>query len=521
MNTSLSPRSTTHRAVLTALALVLAVLTAVAGLSSPAPASAATAGPDAAPEGDWARLEQLAAQEGSVRVIVTLDTPAAMPHTLSGAALRNQKSAVVHDRNTLRQELGNRKLRSLKVMDDMPLVAFSATPEDIAALQESEVVSSVAVDEERNLPAPQVDRSATQPAARPTKPADAESAQPAGTTSNGFSNQLSQWWDYYRVGVDKASGAGYTGNGQVVAVLDTGVDRFHPWLQGDVVAEACFATDTAGTGGACPNGSWYQYGAGAAAPCQQSACSHGTHVAHTAVGTYGVAPGARLIAVQVFHPTSSGPRTWDSDLTWGLKYVYDLRTSYRIASVNMSLGGGAYRGYCDSAFSSTSNQGRVLGWMKALAGVGIATVVASGNDNYSQYLGQPACFSTAISVGNTTMTGTGADAVFGNASYVGTDGRTYWTGSNSNATLDLLAPGTDICSAMPNNMMNCGMSGTSMAAPHVAGAFAVLRQSRPAATIQQVVAALHRSGTSVYDGRNGITRSRIDVYKALGIIHQM
>jgi subtilisin family serine protease len=243
-------------------------------------------------------------------------------------------------------------------------------------------------------------------------------------------------------------------------------------------------------------------------------CDHGTHVAHTAAGAYGVAPGAKIIAVQVFHWTADGPRTYDSDLTWGLKAVYDLRASYRIAAVNMSLGGGYHRGYCDTTYAANTDKGKINSWISALKSVGIATVVASGNDNYAWWLSHPACYSGAVSVGNSTLTTSGADAVFGNASYV-VNGVTKWTGSNSNETLDLLAPGTDICSAVPGNRYDCTKGGTSMATPHVAGAIAVLRQVRTAATVDQSVAALRKSGTLVNDSRNNLNTYRINVYNAL------
>ena len=57
-----------------------------------------------------------------------------------------------------------------------------------------------------------------------------------------------------------------------------------------------------------------------------------------------------------------------------------------------------------------------------------------------------------------------------------------------------------------------------MAAPHVAGAIAVLKQLRPGATVAQLLSALQRSGVGVYDSRNRITVTRIDVYRALSYI---
>jgi subtilisin family serine protease len=73
---------------------------------------------------------------------------------------------------------------------------------------------------------------------------------------------------------------------------------------------------------------------------------------------------------------------------------------------------------------------------------------------------------------------------------------------------------TDICSAVPGNRYECAWIGTSMAAPHVTGAYALLRQKRPAAIVDQILLALQRSGAAVADG-SGITRTRIDVYTGL------
>jgi hypothetical protein len=73
----------------------------------------------------------------------------------------------------------------------------------------------------------------------------------------------------------------------------------------------------------------------------------------------------------------------------------------------------------------------------------IPTVVATGNDDDAQHVSWPACVSTAVAVGNSTLTSatsSAADAVFGDD---------FWaSGSNSSPVLDLLAPGTDICSAV-------------------------------------------------------------------------
>jgi subtilisin family serine protease len=517
----MNPTSPTHRKLwrplliaCAAIGSLLAVPTASAGAEEELPPSASVA--DSTP---WSELEAIAARDGTVPVIVTLKANGRLRHQLTRDQGERQVREIRTVRAALDKDMGGKRLRNLNAMDDLPVLAFQADATDLARLKVSRHVAAVVLDESHTLPELLVGDQSTPISASGPVGTDVEATSaPDATTADGWTTQLTNWWDYYRIGVDKAVANGYTGTGQYVAVIDTGVDRFHPWLAGDVVAEACYATAFPGYGAGCPNGTAFQSGAGSAAPCLWSGCDHGTHVAHTAAGQYGVASGAKVIAIQVFHyepaqgQSAAGPRVYDSDLTWAMKYVYDLRTTFRIAAVNMSLGGGGYTGYCDGTFTAASDAGKVGAWINALTNVGIGVVVSSGNDDYINAVGKPACFSNAVSVGNTTLTASGADAVFG---YVAK------AGSNSNATLDLLAPGTDICSAVPNSRSDCGYIGTSMAAPHVAGAFALLRQYRPAATVGQMVTALQRSGVAVTDSRNGIVRSRINVWNALGTIYSV
>lgn len=516
-------RSSTFR---TANRAALAVLTCVATAGFALPKPVAMAGEPvaqqqtAAPVADWAALEATANRDGTVAVIVSLRSTAKPPHALSGPELAAQRAAIAHTRAAVFSELPEKGLRNLKTMDDMPIIAFHADAAQLAKLRVSKHVASVVEDRAIELELPGGD---VRPSAGSGTPADQAPAlgpgdpSVSGTSSNGSATQLRAWWDYYRMGVDKSRAAGYIGTGQTVAILDTGVDRSHAWLSGRVINEACFATRAIGqTGGDCPNGTWRQYGTGAAAPCTYAwACAHGTHVAHTAAGQHGVAPGARIIAIQVFHRGPTGqPTYWESDLVWAMYHVYSLRSTYRIASVNMSLGGARYTGYCDNIGQDGSVAGTSLtGYVNALKSVGIMTVISSGNDNSSTQVRHPACISNVVSVGNTTLDTSGYDAVYGNVT----------GGSNSNATLDLLAPGTDICSAVPTWLDNdgtkdgvaCGYIGTSMAAPHVAGAAAVLRAARPSATVDQLVTSMRLSGPAVYDSRNGVSRVRINVYVAL------
>jgi subtilisin family serine protease len=308
---------------------------------------------------------------------------------------------------------------------------------------------------------------------------------------------------------DQAAAAGYDGTGTVVAIVDSGVDASHPFLAGKVVEEACFSSDMAGISqSVCPNGAQQQVGPGAAAPCTLDGCVHGTHVAGIAAGSNGdafgfpisgVAPGAQLAAVQVFSQIDDffacggfAPclGAFASDLIAGLEHVYSLRTSRTIAAVNLSLGEGRFTSPCDDEPYKPI--------IDNLKSAGIATVVAAGNAGFTDALASPACISSAVSVGATTI----VDMV---AAF-----------SNAAPFLALLAPGDPILSSLPG--ANFGyLSGTSMAAPHVAGAWAILRQAAPTATPDQILEALRDHGLPVTDPRTAppLVTPRIQVFQAL------
>ncbi|WP_200388430.1 S8 family serine peptidase [Thiocapsa imhoffii] len=310
------------------------------------------------------------------------------------------------------------------------------------------------------------------------------------------------------IGALAASFSGYTGLGQTVAVLDTGVDKHHPQLVGKVVSEACYSTNGSfwsGVVSLCPNRVTASTAVGAAQPCNVaqwgSSCHHGTHVAGIVAGHQdgysGVAKDANIIAIQVFSAFPSSQcggspcvMAYTSDIIKGLERVLALHQNYRIAAANLSLGGGRYTSHCD--------QDPHKEVIDALRERGIATIVASGNAGYVNALGAPACVSTAVSVGSTCDTQTthcaGVDAV---ASY-----------SNSAAFLDLLGPGSLITSAVAGGGYQ-SWHGTSMAAPHVAGAWAVLKEAYPTAGVDQILAALQETGKPVADLSTGITKPRI------------
>ncbi|WP_165634689.1 S8 family peptidase [Thermostaphylospora chromogena] len=316
------------------------------------------------------------------------------------------------------------------------------------------------------------------------------------------------------IGADLAHASGVTGAGQTIAIMDTGIDRDHPALAGRIVAEACFsATDEAGLRleSLCPNGQSSQIGPGAAdaetPKCLDGAvnlCDHGTHVAGIAAGAAvdgapgaGVAPGADIIAVQIFSrvndPELCGEPTcllaFDSTLRLGLEHIATLTGAHRIAAVNLSVGGGLSDVPCDALEEGDGLKPSI----DALLARGVPTVVAAGNEAF-QGADFPGCISTAVTVGATDDT----DAI-------------AWF-SNRGPLLDFFAPGVEVDSAVPGGTY-AGYSGTSMATPHVAGALALLREKMPDAPVDTLLQRLRESGRPIVYG--DVTTPRIDVNAAL------
>jgi subtilisin family serine protease len=407
-----------------------------------------------------------AARAGSVRVIVQLRA-ATLPEGKieSAEAVASQRQGIAAMRGAALAELAGTGHRTIREFATIPFVALEVAPDAIAALAASPNV--VGVEEDRLL-----------------SPLLSDSVP--------------------LIGADQAWAAGYDGTGMVVAILDFGVEKTHPFLAGKVVEEACFSAT-----GNCPNSLTTQIGPGAGVPCTYAArCGHGTGVAGVAAGSgvsfSGVAKGAQLMAVQVGSrvtgPACAGqgedPCVLGSalDIIAGMEQVFLVRTLHNVAAVNLSLGTNDYPLPCDSAAPA----------MKAvidnLRSVGIATVVASGNNGFTDRLLWPACISTGISVGSTTMT----DAV---SSF-----------SNSASSLSLLAPGEYMTTSAPGGGFIVDVWGTSLAAPHVAGAWAILKQKNPGATVDEILNALTSTGIPILDARNGITKPRIRVDLALQAI---
>ncbi|MFP6678499.1 MAG: S8 family serine peptidase [Pirellulaceae bacterium] len=245
---------------------------------------------------------------------------------------------------------------------------------------------------------------------------------------------------------------GFNGAGQTVAVIDTGIAWDHLNLGGGY-----------GAGMRVVGG--YDFAENDADPYDDPSGYHGTHVAGIIASdhsTYsGVAPGVDLVGLRVFDDSGNGVFSWvESALQW----VHDHRNDYAnpITTVNLSLG-------------ASWNADTVPSWamledeFAQLEADGVFIAVAAGNsftDYNSPGLSYPAASSYVVPVAS-----------------VGSDGNlSYFSQRNSRV---LAAPGEQIASTVPDHLFGsdgnptdvASASGTSMAAPYVAGASVLVREA--------------------------------------------
>ena len=195
---------------------------------------------------------------------------------------------------------------------------------------------------------------------------------------------------------------------------------------------------------------------------------HGTHVAGTVGGnSYGVAKAVRLIGVRIGGCEAS---LNTSTAIAGIDWVTGHHQAGQPAVANMSFGGGT------NAAMDTA--------VRNMVADGVTAVVAAGNGNIIG-LATNACNTSPARTAE-ALTVSSVDRSDKKVSY-----------ANTGTCVDLFAPGLDIVSASYQSDTGAAtMSGTSMAAPHVAGAAALYLQSNPSASPAAVHAAVVGSSTS-------------------------
>jgi subtilisin family serine protease len=273
-------------------------------------------------------------------------------------------------------------------------------------------------------------------------------------TKRGYTSQLSAPWGLARIsqvynsaGVDTRYYYDTTaGAGTTVYVLDSGIRTTHKEFGGRALWGANFISGSPNTD---------EFG-------------HGTHVAGTVGGkTYGVAKGCKMYAVKVIDKNGSGTM---SGIIQGLQWAVNHAKSRGITKksvINASLGG---------PYTKIGNDA-----VKAATDLGITIVVSAGNSATDAAYYSPASAPSAITVGS-----------IDSASY-----RSIW--SNYGTLVDIFAPGSDILSAGHlSDSSSMYKSGTSMAAPHVAGLAAYFMAKEglrgSTAVTNRIIAAADTSG---------------------------
>ncbi len=248
-----------------------------------------------------------------------------------------------------------------------------------------------------------------------------------------------------------------TGTGVHAYVIDTGVRTTHT----DFGGRATVGFDALGGSGQDCNG-------------------HGTHVAGTIAGSvYGVAKAAQPVSVRVLNCQGSGAT---SGVIAGIDWV--TANHIKPAVANMSLGGGA-SSVLDNAVRNS-------------IAAGVTYSIAAGNSNASACNASPARVTEALTVGASTMT----------------DARASF--SNFGSCLDLFAPGEGITSAWStSDAATNTISGTSMAAPHVAGVAALYLETNPTAVPSTVNGALTSTASAGRVTSAGTGSPNLLVYSGL------
>ncbi|MCX6772956.1 MAG: S8 family serine peptidase, partial [Candidatus Micrarchaeota archaeon] len=231
----------------------------------------------------------------------------------------------------------------------------------------------------------------------------------------------------------------YSGAGELVCLLDTGVDTSDPALAGKVIAGYNFVDNTTDVS----DSGW-----------------HGTFMARA---INAIAPDASILVVKVLGPTGTG---YSSDIMAGIDFC--RRNGANI--ISMSFGGGNYSEYCDSD--------PVAQEANAAAQMGMLAVASTGNKGAST-ITSPACGSQVVAVSSTSKNDTVSSF------------------SNMNPLVALLAPGEAITAGTETR------SGTSISAAHVSGAAALLLQSNASLSPPETKLRFQETGKTIdYYGTN-------------------
>ena len=414
-------------------------------------------------------------KNGTVSVLVALKSPewdALVSTELPGNA-HDQINALIQNSAVLSQQARTRLLQALqgyhfKIFGGMdwvvPSIALNVDATTLSFLESSPLVAGLSRDHAMKF-------------------TDADATAQTGAN----------WLWNYAPGTTPTTG--YTGNGpndgQVIAVIDTGVDPTHPYFVYNnspgssrvlSIFGACFSGDGGNDQSAislCPPSCLDTHnciGTGAGNPCTRLGyeCWHGTEVAGLAAGWSsdvnlgsGIAKQASILPILLASYYGGDLRSFDYDLLQALNYLlygFKSHSSYNLAAVNISISfedpTERTNGYVTACDSINNNAQSVEQFVKLLRAGNTAVVASSGDVGYrnpdeTEY---PGCLTSVISVGSVNRS----------------DQFSYF--SDDGSLTHIFALGESLKSSAPGGSYVTALNGTSYSSPQVAGAIALLDQ---------------------------------------------
>lgn len=348
-------------------------------------------------------------------------------------------------------------------------LAFRGTPDEIRAVADDPAVDMVDVD----------------------RPVQVQDRPPVGIQANPYPDAGEGNWGLTAIGAQRAwSRFGVRGAGVRVGNIDTGVDAGSPALAGRVAA-------------------WRDFVSGRPAPYDDN--GHGTHTAGTIAGggsaAIGVAPDSQLIVAKAMAADGAGS---GSSLLAAAEWMTDPDGNPATADQPQVIN----NSWSSSAANDTWFRPMITRWRE----LGIVPVFSAGNTGpRERTVGSPASYPEVLAVGAVDRDGTVAPfSARGPVVWADLDG----LGPTAGTVLtkpDLVGPGVGITSSVGSGYLS--YSGTSMAAPHVAGAAALVRQAAPGLSADAVVDILRRSADDIDAPGPDIAagHGRVNVVRALEI----